>query len=470
MNHPTQAAELKKPVPHILLTELKSLFGERFSVTQAMREHHGRDESSYAPMLPDAVVFAHSTEEVAAAVKLCSQHETPVIAYGAGTSLEGHILALRGGITIDLSQMNNILAVHAEDLTVTVQAGVTRKQLNQEIRDTGLFFPIDPGADASLGGMAATRASGTNAVRYGTMRENVLALTVVTADGRIIKTGTRAKKSSAGYDLTRIFVGSEGTLGIITDVTVRLYPQPEAISAAVCSFPGTGDAVNAVIQTIQLGVPVARVEFLDEQAVRAINAHDKLNLPEGKPLLLFEFHGSESGVQEQARQVQDIAAEHGASGFEWATRPEERSRLWAARHNAYFAMLQMRPGGRAISTDCCVPISRLAECILDTKDDCERSGMIHSIIGHVGDGNFHVLLMVDPNDPDDVARAEAVNARMVTRALAMDGTCTGEHGIGLHKMDFLVQEHGEGAIDTMRTLKHAFDPKNIMNPGKVLRW
>jgi D-lactate dehydrogenase (cytochrome) len=469
MNHPAQLSALKKPVPEPLLAELQSVFGDRFSSAQAIREHHGRDESSYDPMLPDAVVFAHTTEEVAAAVKLCSQYEVPVIAYGTGTSLEGHVLALRGGITVDLSQMNRVVAIHAEDLTATVQAGVTRKQLNLEIKDTGLFFPIDPGADASLGGMAATRASGTNAVRYGTMRENVLALTVVTSDGRIIKTGTRAKKSSAGYDLTRIFVGSEGTLGVITEVTVKLYPQPEAISAAVCSFPSAGDAVNAVIQTIQMGVPVARVEFLDEQGVKCINAHDKLNLPE-KPLLLFEFHGSEHGVQEQAQLVQEIAAEHGGSGFEWATRPEDRSRLWQARHNAYFAMLQMRPGGRAISTDCCVPISRLAECILATKADCEQNGMIHSIIGHVGDGNFHVVLMVDPHDPADVARAEAVNERMVERAIAMDGTCTGEHGVGMHKIDFLVKEHGEGAIETMRTLKHAFDPKNIMNPGKILRW
>lgn len=469
MNHPAQLAALKKPLPQTLLAELRTLFGERMSIAQAVREHHGRDESSYDPMLPDAVVFAHSTEEVAQAVKFCSRHDVPIIPYGTGTSLEGHVLALQGGITIDLSQMNRLVAVHAEDLTATVQAGVTRKQLNQEIRDTGLFFPIDPGADASLGGMAATRASGTNAVRYGTMRENTLALTVVTSDGRIIKTGTRAKKSSAGYDLTRIFVGSEGTLGIITEVTVRLYPQPEAISAAVCSFPSAADAVNTVIQTIQLGVPVARVEFLDENGVRAINAHDKLNLPE-KPLLLFEFHGSEHGVQEQAHVVQQIAAEHSAIGFEWATRPEDRSRLWAARHNAYFALLQMRPGARAISTDCCVPISRLAECMLETKADCERNGIIHSIIGHVGDGNFHVQMLVDPHDPADVAKAEAVNARMVARAIAMDGTCTGEHGVGLHKMDFLVQEHGEDAIESMRMLKHAFDPKNIMNPGKILRF
>ncbi|HYD96396.1 MAG TPA: FAD-linked oxidase C-terminal domain-containing protein [Noviherbaspirillum sp.] len=467
MNHPAQLAALKKPLPPELLAALQAVFADRVTTSLAMREHHGRDESSYDPMLPDAVVFAQTTEEVAEAVKLCSSFDIPMIPYGTGTSLEGHILALRGGITIDLSQMSKVLAVHAEDQTATVQAGVTRKQLNQEIKDTGLFFPIDPGADASLGGMAATRASGTNAVRYGTMRENVMALTVVTADGRIIKTGTRARKSSAGYDLTRIFVGSEGTLGIITEVTVRLYPQPEAVSAAVCSFPNTAAAVNTVIQTIQMGVPVARVEFLDENAVRSINRHDKLNLPE-KPLLLFEFHGSEHGVQEQAQVVQELAGEHDAIGFEWATRPEDRSRLWTARHNAYFAMLQMRPGARAISTDCCVPISRLAECILDTQADCEKNDMIHGIVGHVGDGNFHVLMMVDPHDPADVAKAEGVNARMVARAISMDGTCTGEHGVGMHKMDFLVQEHGVEAIEQMRILKRAFDPKNIMNPGKIL--
>jgi D-lactate dehydrogenase (cytochrome) len=469
MNHPAQLAALKKPLPEELLAGLKALFDDRLSTAQAMRDHHGRDESSYDPMPPDAVIFAQSTEEVAQAVQLCSAHDVPVIAYGAGTSLEGHILALRGGVTIDLSQMNRVLAIHAEDQTATVQSGVTRKQLNQELRDTGLFFPIDPGADASLGGMAATRASGTNAVRYGTMRENVLALTVVMADGRIIKTGTRARKSAAGYDLTRIFVGSEGTLGIITEVSVRIYPQPDAVSAAVCSFPSTADAVNAVIQTIQMGVPVARVEFLDENSVRAINAHDQLQLPE-KPLLLFEFHGTEQGVQEQAKMVQAIVDEHRAIGFEWATRMEDRTRLWTARHNAYFAMLQMRPGGRGITTDCCVPISRLAESILDTQLDCERNNMIYGIVGHVGDGNYHVLMMIDPDDPADIAKAEGVNERIVGRALAMDGTCTGEHGVGMHKMGFLVQEHGEEAIKTMRLLKHAFDPKNIMNPGKIIHF
>jgi D-lactate dehydrogenase (cytochrome) len=469
MNHPAPPSALRRELPEALLAELKAVFVDRLSTSMAMREHHGRDESSYDPMLPDAVVFAHTSEEVAAAVRLCNQYRFPIIAYGTGTSLEGHILALQGGLSIDLSQMNQIVAVNPEDLTVTVQAGVTRKQLNTEIKDTGLFFPIDPGADASIGGMAATRASGTNAVRYGTMRENVLSLTVVTAEGKIIRTGTRAKKSSAGYDLTRLFVGSEGTLGIITEVTLKIYPQPEAISAAVCSFNDIASAVNTVIQTIQMGVPVARVEFVDENGVRAFNKHDKLTLPE-KPLLLFEFHGSEYGVKEQAELVQQIADEHQAIGFEWATRPEDRSRLWQARHNAYFALLQLRPGCRAISTDCCVPISRLAECLLETKADCEREKIIHGIVGHVGDGNFHVQMLVDPNDPEDIARAEGVNERMVHRAIAMDGTCTGEHGIGLHKIDFLIHETGEDAVDMMRSIKHALDPNNIFNPGKIFRW
>ena len=468
MNH-LVLPPLKRELPSALLLALQSRFGDRVSTSQVMREHHGRDESSYDPMLPDAVVFAQTIGDVADAVALCNQYRFPVIAYGTGTSLEGHILAVQGGLSIDLSQMNQVVAVNAEDLTVTVQPGVTRKQLNAEIKDTGLFFPIDPGADASIGGMAATRASGTNAVRYGTMRENVLALTVVTADGKVIKTGTRARKSSAGYDLTRLFVGSEGTLGIIVEITLKLYPQPEAISAAVCSFPTIERAVNTVIQTIQMGVPVARVEFLDETSVRALNAHDKLSLPE-KPLLLFEFHGSEYGVKEQAELVQQIANDHGAIGFEWATRPEDRSRLWQARHNAYFALLQLRPGSRAISTDCCVPISRLAECLLATKEDLEREGVMHGIIGHVGDGNFHVQMIIDPNDTSDIARAEGVNERMVSRAIAMQGTCTGEHGIGLHKIDFVVQESGEETVDVMRTIKHALDPHNIFNPGKVLRW
>jgi D-lactate dehydrogenase (cytochrome) len=456
-------------LPEEFTAAFAAMFGERFTTKQAVRDHHGRDESFYDTMPPDAVLYAISTEEVASAVALCRTHRVPMIAFGAGTSLEGHVLAPMGGLTIDLSEMNQLVALHAEDLTVTVQAGVTRKQLNAEIKECGLFFPIDPGADATLGGMAATRASGTNAVRYGTMRENTLALTVVTADGRIVKTGTRARKSSAGYDLTRLFVGSEGTLGIVTEVSVKLYPLPEAVSAAICSFPSAGDAVKAVIETIQMGVPVARVEFLDENGVKAINARDKLGLPE-QTLLLFEFHGSAAGVAEQAQTVQEIAAGHHATGFQWATSPEERTRLWAARHNAYFALLHMRPGCRAISTDCCVPISRLAECILDTKADCEKHDIIYSIIGHVGDGNFHVLMMIDPNDQADIAKAEGINARLVSRALDMDGTCTGEHGVGMHKMDFLKQEHGEDALALMRSVKHALDPLNLFNPGKIVAW
>lgn len=421
-------------------------------------------------MLPDAVVFAQTTEDVVAVAKLCHEHEIPLIPFGAGSSLEGHLLAVAGGVTLDVSQMNRVLSVHPEDLTVTVEPGVTRKQLNADIRDTGLFFPIDPGADASIGGMCATRASGTNAVRYGTMRENVLNLTVVTADGRVIKTANRARKSSAGYDLTRLFIGSEGTLGIITEITLKLYPQPEAVSAAVCAFPSMGDAVSAVIDTIQMGVPVARVEFVDALAIRAINQYDKLSLPE-LPTLFFEFHGSEHGVKEQAETVQAIAAEHQGQGFEWATRPEDRSRLWNARHNAYFAFLQLKPGCRAVTTDVCVPISRLADCVVETEQDLLASPLKlpAPIVGHMGDGNFHVALLIDPDKPEEQEEAERINRRIVARAIAMDGTCTGEHGVGLHKMDFLVAEHGNDAIDLMRSVKQALDPKHILNPGKIFR-
>ncbi len=465
MPHPSL---LRKPLPAAFVDAVTDRFGDRFSMTEAVRAHHGRDESAFDPMLPDGVVFAHSTEEVAAVVVLCAEHDVPVIPYGSGSSLEGHLLAIRGGISLDVSEMNRVIAVNAEDLTATVQAGVTRKQLNVEIKDTGLFFPIDPGADASLGGMAATRASGTNAVRYGTMRENVVSLTVVTADGKIVRTARRARKSSAGYDLTRIFVGSEGTLGIITEVTVRLYPQPEAISAAVCNFPTVDDAVRCVIQTIQMGVPVARVELLDAAFVKAVNAHSRLTLKE-TPLLLFEFHGTEHGVKEQAELVQEIASDHGGMEFSWATQPEDRTKLWTARHNAYFAGLQVKPGTRAITTDVCVPISRLAESIATTVADCERSPHIPSLIlGHVGDGNYHVMLLVDPAKPEEFVEAEKINHALVSRAIQMDGTCTGEHGVGLHKMPFLVEEHGEDALDLMRSLKRAFDPKNILNPGKIV--
>ncbi|UGS90262.1 FAD-binding protein [Ralstonia wenshanensis] len=469
MNHPAPPSQIiRKPIPPAMLDALRARFGDRISTAEAVRAHHGRDESAYDPMLPDAVVFAQTTEEVAAVARLCFEHEIPLIPYGAGSSLEGHLLAVAGGVSLDLSQMNHVLSVHPEDLTVTVEPGVTRKQLNTEIRDTGLFFPIDPGADASIGGMCATRASGTNAVRYGTMRENVLNLTVVTADGRVIKTANRARKSSAGYDLTRLFIGSEGTLGIITEITLKLYPQPEAVSAAVCAFPSMGDAVSAVIDTIQMGVPIARVEFVDALAIRAINQYDKLTLPE-MPTLFFEFHGSEHGVQEQAETVQQIAAEHKGQGFEWATRPEDRSRLWNARHNAYFAFLQLKPGCRAVTTDVCVPISRLADCVVETEKDLLASALQlpAPIVGHVGDGNFHVALLIDPNKPEELEEAERINQRIVARAIAMDGTCTGEHGVGLHKMDFLIAEHGNDAIDLMRSVKQALDPKHILNPGKI---
>jgi D-lactate dehydrogenase (cytochrome) len=443
--------------------------GDRLSTAQAVRAHHGHDESPYPDVLPDAVVFALGTEEVAAVAKICNAHRVPIVAFGAGSSLEGHLLPVHGGITLDMSGMNAVVAVHQEDFTATVQAGVTRKQLNEYLRDTGLFFPVDPGADASLGGMAATRASGTNAVRYGTMRENVVSLTVVTADGRVVRTARRAPKSSAGYDLTRIFVGSEGTLGIITEVTVKLYPQPEAVSAAVCNFPTLGDAVDSVIEIRQAGLPVARVEFMDEHAVRSVNAHSKLGLRE-TPLLLFEFHGSAAGVQEQAAAVQAIVREHGGMDFEWAHRPEDRSRLWSARHNAYFAGLQLRPGCRGSTTDVCVPISALADCVRETARDLAGAPFPTTIVGHVGDGNFHVLMLLDPDSREEWDASERINHALVRRAIAADGTCSGEHGVGLHKMGFLAEEHGEDALDLMRGLKHAFDPNNILNPGKIIKW
>lgn len=471
MNAPTALSHLvpdvhQREVPAALVQALKQRFGDRCSTALAVREQHGRDESSFQVPPPAAVVFAESTEDVAEAVRLASAHDTPVIPFGVGSSLEGHLLAVQGGISIDVARMNKVLSVNAEDLTVTVQPGVTRKQLNDEIRSTGLFFPIDPGADASLGGMAATRASGTNAVRYGTMRENVLSLEVVTASGEVIRTGTRAKKSSAGYDLTRLFVGSEGTLGVITEVTLRLYPIPEAISAAVCSFPSIEAAVRAVIQTIQLGVPIARVELIDHNTVRMVNAHSKLGLRE-EPMLLMEFHGSPAGVKEQAETVQEIAREFGGNDFEWAATPEERTRLWTARHNAYFAAVQSRPGCRAISTDTCVPISRLADCLLDSVAEADASGLPYFLVGHVGDGNFHFGYLLDPDDPREREVAEDLNHKLVARALRLGGTCTGEHGVGLHKMGFLVDETGAGAVDMMRAIKRALDPKNIMNPGKI---
>lgn len=471
MNAPTDLSHLvpevhQREVPQELIDALKARFGDRCSTALAVREQHGRDESSFEVPPPAAVVFAEQTQDVADAVAMASRYSVPVIPFGVGSSLEGHLLAVQGGISVDVSRMNKVLAVNPEDLTVTVQPGVTRKQLNEEIKSTGLFFPIDPGADASLGGMTATRASGTNAVRYGTMRENVLALEVVTAAGEVIRTGTRAKKSSAGYDLTRLFVGSEGTLGVVTEITLRIYPLPEAISAAVCSFPSIEAAVRTTIQIIQLGVPIARVELIDHNTVRMVNTHSKLSLRE-EPMLLMEFHGSPTGVKEQAELVQEIAAEHGGNAFDWAATPEERTRLWTARHNAYFAAVQSRPGCRVISTDTCVPISRLADCLLDSVKEADASGIPYFLVGHVGDGNFHFGYLLDPNDPKERQVSEELNHKLVARALSLGGTCTGEHGVGLHKMGFLVDEAGAGAVEMMRTIKRALDPKNIMNPGKI---
>jgi D-lactate dehydrogenase (cytochrome) len=469
MNHPYAVAQaLRRPVPDALAVALRERFGDRFSTARAVCEHHGRDESPFPVTPPDAVVYAESTDDVAAAVALCRAHKVPVIPYGAGSSLEGHLLAVQGGVSIDVSRMNAVVSINAEDLTATVQAGVTRKQLNEAIRSEGLFFPIDPGADASLGGMSATRASGTNAVRYGTMRENVLGLTVVSADGKVIRTGSRAKKSSAGYDLTRLFVGSEGTLGVITEVTVKLYPVPEAMSAAVVNFPSLEAAVSTVIQTIQIGVPIARSEYLCENTIRAVNAGSKLGLRE-QHTLFFEFHGTEASVREQAETVQALAAEQGGQDFEWATRPEDRNRLWDARHKAYFSCLQVRPGCRAISTDTCVPISRLADSISGARRILDTASFPTMLLGHVGDGNFHAVALIDAEDAHEVAEAERLNDEIVRLALSMDGTCTGEHGVGLHKIGFLEEEAGDDALDLMRRIKRALDPDDIMNPGKIFR-
>jgi D-lactate dehydrogenase (cytochrome) len=465
MNLPSSAAIARNPCPAALLDALRQRFGERCATNDAVRAHHGKDESSHPHALPDAVVFPQSTDEVATAVKLCRSHRVPMIPFGVGSSVEGQVLAVHGGVTLDMGRMNHVLAVHPDDLDATVEAGVTRKQLNADLKDTGLFFPIDPGADATLGGMAATRASGTNAVRYGTMRENVLGLTVVLADGSVIGTGGRARKSSAGYDLGRLLIGSEGTLGIITEVTLRLYPQPEAVSAAVCAFRSVDAAVRTVIRTIQLGVPVARIELLDALTIRAVNAYSKLSLREA-PTLFFEIHGSPAGVAEQATTVQSIAGELDGVDFEWATHAEDRSRLWQARHNAYFACLQLRPGSRAFTTDVCVPISRLAQCIAETQDDIARTALPAALFGHVGDGNFHLVIPVKPDDAAELETVHQLNRRLVRRALAMDGTCTGEHGIGLGKIEFMDAEH-DAAVGVMRAVKRALDPDNLLNPGKI---
>ena len=473
MNAPLPNEVLPKQEPRLvpasMLDALRGRFGDRCSSAVAVREQHGRDESPFPVTPPEVVVYCESEADVAFVVGQAAAHAVPVIPFGVGSSLEGHLLAVQGGVSVDLARMDRIVRVNPEDLTATVQAGVTREQLNREIRDQGLFFPIDPGANATLGGMAATRASGTNAVRYGTMRENVLGLTVVTASGEVIRTGTRAKKSSAGYDLTRLFVGSEGTLGVMTEVTLKLYPLPEAVSAAICHFPTIDAAVQATIQTIQLGVPIARCELLDANAVRAVNKQSGLSLRE-LPMLLMEFHGSEASVQEQAETVQAVCADFGGEAFEWARTPEDRTRLWTARHKAYFAGMQMNPGCRTVTTDTCVPISRLAEIIEISVTEADASGLPYYIVGHVGDGNFHLAYLVKEGDAAERAVAERLSLQMVQRAIAMEGTCTGEHGIGLHKMSFLVDEAGAGTVALMRQIKQALDPKNIMNPGKIFAW
>jgi len=464
MNAPSFASGRAGLKPE-LVDSLRALFGDRLNLTEAVRAQHGASESHFATVLPDAVVFPHSTEEVVALVKACVAHDTPIIPYGAGTSIEGNTTPVRGGVTVDLSQMEAILEVNAGDFDCTVQAGVRREQLNSHLRDVGLFFPIDPGANATIGGMASTRASGTNAVRYGTMREAILSLRVVTPDGRDIRTSRRARKSAAGYDLTRLMIGAEGTLGIITEVTLRLHGIPESILSAVCSFDTMAGAVDTVVQSIQLGIPLARVEILDDVQMRAVNAWSDLDYPEATTLF-FEFHGSERYVQEQVETVSELAAGNGGSAFQWAVLPEERDRLWKARHQAYYAAVGLRKGCVGWPTDVCVPISRLAECILETKADLETATIPGPILGHVGDGNFHVVFVIDPDNPDELAEAEALNHRMVRRALDMGGTCTGEHGIGLGKQDWLVEELGE-AVETMRLIKRALDPRNLFNPGKI---
>jgi D-lactate dehydrogenase (cytochrome) len=450
-----------------ILAALRTRFGERATAALAAREAHGRSESYHAPHLPDAVVFPETTAEVVDLVQLCAAGRVPLTAFGAGTSLEGNALPLRGGVSVDFTRMNAVLAVNAADMDCRVQPGITRKALNAQLRDSGLFFPIDPGADASIGGMVSTRASGTMAVRYGTMRDNVLALEVVLADGRVIATGRRARKSAAGYDLTRLFVGAEGTLGLITEITLRLHPYPEAIAAAVCPFASFDGAVATAIAIIQAGIPVARLELLDEVMIRGVNAYAKLGTPE-QPTLFLEFHGSDRTTQEQARESEALARQNGALGFQWTGNAEERTRLWSARDNTLYAGTGLRPGCKALISDVCVPLSRLAECLSETKRDIESSGLLAPIVGHVGDGNFHTLILIDPANSQELGRATALHERMVLRALALDGTCTGEHGIGFGKIDYLRRELGD-AVEVMRALKRALDPHDMMNPGKVFR-
>ena len=448
------------------IADLAAAFGNRLVTSQAVRQQHGHTTTWHHNEPPDAVVFPQSTQDAQQIVRICATHAVPVIAFGTGTSLEGHVNAPFGGISVDVRDMNRVLAVHAEDLDCVIEPGITRKTLNEHLRDQGLFFPIDPGADASLGGMTATRASGTNAVRYGTMKDNVLSLKAVLANGELIKTASRAKKSSAGYDLTRLFVGSEGTLGVITEITLRLAGIPEAIAAGTCPFASVEAACNATIATIQSGIPVARIELLDALQVKACNAYSKLTLPE-QPMLFLEFHGSAAGVAEQSERFGEIARELGGGPFEWATRAEDRTRLWQARHDAYFAARGLRPGTQPVATDVCVPISKLAECVTESQRDIAENRLLAPIAGHVGDGNFHLSLLIDMDDPDEVTRAEKFMERLVARALAMDGTCTGEHGVGQGKLKYLAAEHGSAALDVMRAIKGALDPQGIMNPGKI---
>lgn len=450
-----------------LTGELVKRFGNRVATSLAVRQQHGHTLTWTENQPPDIVVYPQTTKEVREIVTLCAALAVPVVPFGTGTSLEGHVNAPYGGVSVDTSLMKRIVAVHEEDLDCVVEPGVTRKELNEHLRDRGLFFPIDPGADASLGGMVATRASGTNAVRYGTMKDNVLALTVVLANGDVVTTARRAKKTSAGYDLTRLFIGSEGTLGVVTEITLKLHGIPEAVSGGVCPFPSVRAACDAVIVTIQSGLPIARIELLDEMLVRGVNLHAKLGLPE-TPMLFVEFHGTPAGASEQAERFGEIATEFGGGPFRWATQAEERSRLWQARHDAYWAALALRPGARTVATDVCVPISRLADCVEETKRDIEAAGLLAPIVGHVGDGNFHVQPLIDMNDPAEVEACETFIERLVERALAMEGTCTGEHGVGQKKMKYLEAEHGPAALDLMRSLKRALDPANIMNPGKII--
>jgi D-lactate dehydrogenase (cytochrome) len=449
-----------------VIAALAARFGNRLVTSLAVRQQHAHTTTWIENQAPDAVVFPQTTADVQDIVRLCATHRVPVIPFGTGTSLEGHVNAPFGGISVDTRDMNKVLAIHAEDLDCVIEPGITRKQLNEHLRDQGLFFPIDPGADASIGGMAATRASGTNAVRYGTMKDNVLALKAVLANGEVVTTSRRARKSSAGYDLTRLIVGSEGTLGVITEITLKLHGIPEAISSAVCPFESIQGACDAAIAAIQSGIPVARIELLDEVQVRACNAYSKLNLKEA-PTLFLEFHGTEASVAEQAKRFGEIAAENQGGAFEWTTRAEDRTRLWQARHDAYWAVVGLRPGAKALATDACVPVSRLAECVVETREDIDAMGLIAPIVGHVGDGNFHVSLLVDMENPCEVVEAERFLERLAERALAMEGTCTGEHGVGQGKMKYLEAEHGAPALDAMRAIKQALDPLNIMNPGKI---